>query len=168
MEYFDLNDKAVIEMENGDKIVIAFSNKYALKTVENFKKLINEHFFDGLIFHRVIKNFMIQGGGYDKNYEHHECDSIVGEFESNGIENPIKHERGVVSMARTNVKNSASSQFFIMHKDAPHLDGEYAAFAKVIEGIENVDKIATTRVNHYEGDIPYEMQIIKTIRLGSN
>lgn len=166
MEYFDLNDNAVIEMENGDKIVIAFSKDYAVETVKNFKKLISESFFDGLIFHRVIKGFMIQGGGYDKEYKHHECDSIVGEFNSNGIENPIKHERGVISMARTNIKDSASSQFFIMHKDAPHLDGEYAAFGKVIEGMDAVDKIATTRVNHYQGDIPYEMQVIKTIRLG--
>lgn len=164
MEYFDLNDLVVIEMENGDKITIALAPSVAPITVNNFKKLVSEGFYDGLIFHRVIKGFMIQGGGYDADFKHHECESIKGEFESNGINNPIKHEKGVISMARTNVKDSASSQFFIMHKDSPHLDGEYAAFGKVIEGFEAVDKIARIRTNFQ--DIPYEKQIIKTIRLG--
>lgn len=168
MEFFDLDDLATIEMENGDKMVIAFSNTYAMETVKNFKHLIENKFFDGLIFHRIIKNFMIQGGGYDEKFNHHEAESIKGEFESNNVENKILHKRGVISMARTNIKDSATSQFFIMHKDAPHLDGEYAAFGILVDGFDVLDKIATTRVNKYQGDVPYEPQIIKQIRLGRN
>ena len=132
-------------------------------SVENFVKLINENFFDGLIFHRVIRGFMIQGGGYDVNGNHKDAESIKGEFTSNGVTNNLKHTRGVLSMARTMFPNSASSQFFIMHEDAPHLDGQYAAFGKVTEGIEVGDKIAECATDM--GDAPLEPQVIKTIRL---
>jgi peptidyl-prolyl cis-trans isomerase B (cyclophilin B) len=112
-------------------------------TVENFLKLIDEDFFSGLIFHRVISGFMIQGGGYNEDFQQKHTASIKGEFASNGFgQNDIKHTRGVLSMARTMVKDSASSQFFIMHQNAPHLDGEYAAFGMVTAGIEVVDEIA--------------------------
>ena len=115
----------------------------APKTVENFLKLIDEDFFSGLIFHRVICGFMIQGGGYNEDFQQKHTASIKGEFASNGFrQNDIKHTRGVLSMARTMVKDSASSQFFIMHQNAPHLDGEYAAFGMVTKGIEVVDEIA--------------------------
>lgn len=112
-------------------------------TVENFLKLVDEGFFSGLIFHRVISGFMIQGGGYNEDFQQKHTAAIKGEFASNGFAlNDIKHTRGVLSMARTMIKDSASSQFFIMHKNAPHLDGEYAAFGLVTEGIEVVDAIA--------------------------
>ena len=112
-------------------------------TVENFLKLIDEDFFSGLIFHRVISGFMIQGSGYKEDFQQKHTASIKGEFASNGFgQNDIKHTRGVLSMARTMVKDSASSQFFIMHQNAPHLDGEYAAFGLVTDGIEVVDAIA--------------------------
>ena len=115
----------------------------APKTVENFLKLVDEGFFSGLIFHRVISGFMIQGGGYNEDFQQKHTASIKGEFASNGFgQNDIKHTRGVLSMARTMVKDSASSQFFIMHQNAPHLDGEYAAFGLVTDGIEVVDAIA--------------------------
>ena len=132
-------------------------------TVENFVKLINESFFDGLIFHRVIEGFMIQGGGYREDGSHKETASIKGEFASNGVKNDLKHERGVLSMARTMVRDSASSQFFIMHKAAPHLDGEYAAFGKITEGLDVVDRIATTRTDF--SDAPIEPQVIEYIKM---
>ncbi|MBQ9598841.1 MAG: peptidylprolyl isomerase [Clostridia bacterium] len=132
-------------------------------TVENFASLIEQNFFDGLIFHRVIAGFMIQGGGYTADGAHKEADSIKGEFDKNGVPNSLKHTRGVLSMARTMFPNSASSQFFIMHEDAPHLDGQYAAFGKVTDGMDVVDEIAETPVDM--NDKPIEDQIIKTIRL---
>ena len=133
----------VIEMENGQKIEIELYPEHAPETVKNFETLVGQGFYDGLIFHRVIKGFMIQGGdplgngmgGAEKN--------IKGEFSANGHNNPVKHTRGVISMARAFNPNSASSQFFIMHKDAPHLDGQYAAFGKVVSGMEAVDEIAS-------------------------
>ena len=133
----------VIEMEHGGKIELELYPEAAPKTVENFISLVNSGFYDGLTFHRVIPGFMIQGGdplgngmgGADKN--------IIGEFRANGHQNPIKHTRGVISMARAFDPNSASSQFFIMHADAPHLDGQYAAFGKVVSGMETVDEIAS-------------------------
>ena len=130
-------------MENGGKIELELYPEFAPETVKNFEALVNRGFYDGLTFHRVIPGFMIQGGdplgngmgGSDKN--------IKGEFAANGFKtNTLKHERGVISMARAFDPNSASSQFFIMHKNAPHLDGSYAAFGKVISGIEVVDEIA--------------------------
>lgn len=131
-------------------------------TVQNFVKLIGENFFDGLIFHRVISGFMIQGGGYDENFNQKEASPIKGEFASNGVKNTLKHTRGVLSMARTMVKDSASSQFFIMHQDAPHLDGEYAAFGKVTDGMDVVDKIAAVKTDGQ--DIPLTNVVISSIR----
>ncbi len=152
-----------IEMLNGDIIKAELYPEIAPITVENFLRLIKGNFFDGLIFHRVIKGFMIQGGGYDAAGNHIDAATIRGEFAANGIQNDLKHTRGVLSMARTMIKDSASSQFFIMHQDAPHLDGQYAAFGKVTEGIEIVDKIAECETDY--SDAPIEKQIIKTIRL---
>ena len=133
----------IIEMENGGKIELELYPEAAPKTVENFLKLVGEGFYDGLIFHRVIPGFMIQGGDPLGNGMGGSKEKIHGEFRSNGHNNPIKHERGVISMARGNDFNSASSQFFIMHKNAPHLDGAYAAFGRVVEGMETVDEIAS-------------------------
>ena len=152
-----------IEMENGDVMKGELYPEVAPITVENFLKLIDEDFFAGLIFHRVIPGFMIQGGGYTKDFKEKHCDSIKGEFKSNGVNNELKHTEGVLSMARTMIKDSASSQFFIMHKPAPHLDGEYAAFGKVIEGMENVDKIAKTPTTF--NDRPRNPQVIDTITI---
>ena len=152
-----------IEMEDGGIMSAELYPDIAPITVENFVKLINENFFDGLIFHRVIKDFMIQGGGYGTDGNIKKTDSIKGEFDSNGVNNPLKHTRGVLSMARTMFPNSASSQFFIMHKDAPHLDGQYAAFGKVIEGMDVVDKIAETKTDY--SDKPAKDMVIKTIAL---
>ena len=152
-----------IEMMCGDVIKAELYPDVAPITVENFVNLINENFFDGLIFHRVIRGFMIQGGGYDANGNHKDAASIKGEFNANGVTNNLKHTRGVLSMARTMFPNSASSQFFIMHENAPHLDGQYAAFGMVTEGIEAVDKIANCATDM--GDAPLEPQVIKTIRL---
>ena len=132
-------------------------------TVENFVKLIGDNFFDGLIFHRVIKGFMIQGGGFDADGNQKFAQSIKGEFATNGIKNDLKHIRGVLSMARTMIPDSASSQFFIMHMDAPHLDGQYAAFGQVIEGMDVVDSIAEERTDY--SDRPLMDCVIKTIRL---
>ena len=152
-----------IEMENGKVIKAELYPEVAPITVENFSKLIDENFFDGLVFHRVIEGFMIQGGGFDAVGNHKEAESIKGEFDSNGVKNELKHTRGVLSMARTMFPNSASSQFFIMHKDAPHLDGQYAAFGKITEGLGVVDEIATCQTDY--NDQPVVPQIIKTISL---
>lgn len=132
----------VIEMENGQRIELELYPEYAPKTVANFESLVKAGFYDGLTFHRVIKGFMIQGGDPLGNGMGGSDRKVVGEFLANGHNNPIKHERGVISMARSFDPNSASSQFFIMHKDAPHLDGQYAAFGRVTSGIEAVDEIA--------------------------
>ncbi|MBM6653076.1 peptidylprolyl isomerase [Faecalitalea cylindroides] len=152
----------LITMENGDEIKAELYPEAAPKTVENFLKLVDEKFYDGLIFHRVIKGFMIQGGDPTGTGMGGSKDTIVGEFRANGFQNDLAHTRGVLSMARTNMPNSASSQFFIMHQDAPHLDGQYAAFGKVIEGMEAVDKIASVKTNWQ--DKPLKDQRIKTIR----
>ena len=133
----------VIEMEHGGKIELELSPEAAPKTVANFLKLVGEGFYDGLIFHRVISGFMIQGGDPEGTGMGGSKDKIVGEFKANGFNNPIKHVRGVISMARTNDPNSASSQFFIMHADYPYLDGKYAAFGKVVSGMDVVDQIAS-------------------------
>ena len=133
----------VIEMENGKEIEIELMPEAAPKTCKNFEKLVKEGFYDGLIFHRVIPGFMIQGGDPQGNGMGGADENIVGEFKSNGFDNPIKHVRGVISMARAFNPNSASSQFFIMHADAPHLDGQYAAFGKVTSGMDAVDEIAS-------------------------
>ena len=133
----------IIEMENGGKIELELYPEAAPKTVANFLKLVGEGFYDGLIFHRVIPGFMIQGGDPQGNGMGGAKDNIIGEFKANGFNNPIKHTRGVISMARAYNPNSASSQFFIMHANAPHLDGQYAAFGKVVSGMEVVDEIAS-------------------------
>ena len=133
----------IIEMENGGKIEIELYHDVAPKTVENFEKLVTDGFYDGLMFHRVIPGFMIQGGDPLGNGMGGAKNKIKGEFRANGWNNTLKHERGVISMARAFDPNSASSQFFIMHADAPHLDGQYAAFGKVVSGMETVDEIAS-------------------------
>ena len=132
----------VIEMENGKQIRIELDPTVAPLTVANFEKLVKAGFYDGLIFHRVIPGFMIQGGDPLGNGMGGAKEKIKGEFAANGVKNPLRHTRGVISMARAQDPNSASSQFFIMHKDAPHLDGSYAAFGRVVEGMETVDEIA--------------------------
>ena len=149
-----------ITLTNGKQIEAELYPKIAPKTVENFVNLIDKKFFDGLIFHRVINGFMIQGGGfdesfYDGNFNTKETDQIEGEFASNGFQNDLKHTRGVLSMARTNDPNSGSSQFFIMHQDAPHLDGEYAAFGKVTKGMDVVDEIAEGKTTVLSGEVLY-------------
>ncbi len=133
-----------IEMENGGVIRLELYPEMAPKTVANFEKLVREGFYDGLTFHRVIPGFMVQGGDPEGTGMGGAKEKIVGEFAANGCKtNTLRHTRGVISMARAMNPNSASSQFFIMHKDAPHLDGSYAAFGKVVEGIEVVDEIAS-------------------------
>lgn len=153
-----------IEMENGKKIVIELDPTAAPETVKNFEKLVSEGFYDGLIFHRVISGFMIQGGCPDGTGMGGPGYHIHGEFAQNGFQNPLKHTRGVISMARAMDPNSAGSQFFIMHQDAPHLDGAYAAFGKVIEGMDVVDEIASVDVNHM--DRPVVDQVMKKVTLG--
>ncbi len=150
-----------IEMENGKKIKLELYPEIAPITVANFEKLAREGFYDGLIFHRVIPGFMIQGGDPEGTGMGGSGTNIKGEFSSNGVKNDLKHTRGVISMARSRHPDSASSQFFIMHRDAPHLDGEYAAFGKVTEGIEVVDEIAETRTDF--SDRPIRPQRIKSI-----
>lgn len=142
----------VIEMENGKEIKLELYPDKAPITVENFLKLVKEGFYDGLIFHRVISGFMIQGGDPTGTGTGGSGKKIKGEFSANGVANDLKHERGVISMARAMPPDSASSQFFIMHEDAPHLDGNYAAFGRVVEGIETVDEIASVETDF--GDRP--------------
>ncbi len=131
-----------IEMENGKTITLQLCPEAAPKTVANFEKLVKEGFYDGLIFHRVIAGFMIQGGDPTGTGMGGAKEKIVGEFAANGHENNLSHKRGVISMARSQNYNSASSQFFIMHADGTFLDGQYAAFGKVLSGMETVDEIA--------------------------
>ena len=162
------NPKIKIVVKDFGTMTAELYPEKAPKTVANFLKLCEEGFFEGLIFHRVIKGFMIQGGGYNEDMEHKEAEAIKGEFKANGfMQNDLKHTRGVLSMARTMAPNSASSQFFIMHKDAPHLDRQYAAFGKVIEGIEVVDKIAAVRTGSYGyfSDVPVAPVVIEKIEL---
>lgn len=132
----------IIEMDNGGLIKIELDEQAAPITAANFKKLVKEGFYDGLTFHRIIPGFMIQGGDPNGNGTGGSKENIKGEFAANGVNNPIKHKRGVISMARAMDPDSASSQFFIMHADAPHLDGQYAAFGHVVEGMDVVDEIA--------------------------
>ena len=168
------NPKVEFEMENGGKFILELYPEYAPETVKNFVKLVEEGFYDGLTFHRIFPGFMAQGGGYGADdYLFIEgnkkpAESITGEFADNKFtKNTLKHTRGVISMARTNDPNSASSEFFIMFDSAPHLDGGYAAFGKVIEGMETIDKLL--EVERYAGfatdgenaTIPVEPIIIK-------
>ena len=155
------NPIVTFTMENGDVIKAELYPDIAPISVNNFISLINKNFYDGLIFHRVIRGFMIQGGDPEGTGMGGPGYSIKGEFAANGVENNLKHTEGVLSMARSMMPNSAGSQFFIMHKNAPHLDGSYAAFGKVIEGMENVNKIAETPTDY--SDRPLEDQKIKSV-----
>ncbi|MFV0497753.1 MAG: peptidylprolyl isomerase [Candidatus Fimivivens sp.] len=152
-----------ITMENGGQIKLELAPEHAPITVGNFEKLVKEGFYDGLIFHRVIRGFMIQGGCPDGIGTGGPGHQIKGEFEMNGVKNPIKHTRGAVSMARSQNPDSAGSQFFIVHEDAPHLDGQYAAFGKVVEGMDVVDAIAGVKVD--SSDRPKSEQKIKSITI---
>ena len=153
------NPIVTINMDNGGVIKAELYPDIAPNTVNNFISLINSHFYDGVIFHRVIKGFMIQGGDPDGTGMGGPDYSIRGEFSSNGFRNDLKHSAGVLSMARTMMPDSAGSQFFVMHKDSPHLDGDYAAFGKVIEGMDIVDAIAETETDY--NDRPLSEQKIK-------
>ena len=155
--------KFVIEMENGDVMKGELYPEIAPLTVENFEKLASDHFYDGLTFHRVIPGFMIQGGCPKGNGTGGPGYSIKGEFTANGVLNELKHTRGVLSMARSMMPDSAGSQFFVMVDDAPQLDGQYAAFGKVTEGMEAADKIVS--VQRDWNDCPREKQVIKTITI---
>ena len=139
--------KATITMESGDKMVLELYPEKAPITVENFKALADKGFYNGLIFHRVIAGFMIQGGCPEGTGMGGPGYTIKGEFAANGVSNDLKHTRGVISMARTNAPNSAGSQFFIMHENAPYLDGQYAAFGKMTEGFEVLDEIANVKTD---------------------
>ena len=148
-------------MANGDTFKAELYPEVAPNTVRNFISLINHNFYDGVIFHRVIKGFMIQGGDPEGVGIGGPGYAIKGEFAANGFENNLKHDRGVLSMARSMMPDSAGSQFFVMHKDSPHLDGQYAAFGRVIEGMDTVDKIAETKTDFQ--DKPKEDQVMKTV-----
>lgn len=155
------NPIVTITMENGDMIKAELYPAIAPISVNNFISLIKKGYYNGLIFHRVIKGFMIQGGCPDGNGMGGPGYSIKGEFAQNGVNNELRHSAGVLSMARSMMPNSAGSQFFIMHKDAPHLDGAYAAFGKVTEGMDVVNKIADVRTDY--SDRPLEVQKMKSV-----
>ena len=155
------NPVVTITRENGDVIKAELYPEVAPNTVNNFISLVKKGYYDGLIFHRVIRGFMIQGGCPQGTGMGGPGYSIKGEFSQNGVKNDLKHTEGVLSMARSMMPNSAGSQFFIMHKDAPHLDGAYAAFGKVTEGLNIVDKIANERTDY--SDRPLKEQKIKSM-----
>lgn len=150
------NPMVMIEMENGQKIKIELYPEVAPETVKNFISLVNKGFYDGVIFHRVIPGFMIQGGDPQGTGTGGPGYSIKGEFTANGFKNSLKHDRGVISMARTADPNSAGSQFFLMVANSPHLDGQYASFGKVIEGLEELDRIVNVKRDYR--DKPLEDQ----------
>ena len=154
------NPIVTIEMENGGIIRVELYPEVAPNTVNNFISLIKKGFYNGTIFHRVIKGFMIQGGDPSGNGTGGPDYSIKGEFLANGFENLLAHERGVISMARSQSFDSAGSQFFIMHEDSPHLDGQYASFGKVVEGMEEVDRIANVETNFQ--DRPREEEVMES------
>ena len=159
------NPQIEIDMGELGKMTLELFPKVAPKTVDNFLYLVAKKFYNGLIFHRVISGFMIQGGDPKGNGMGGSDKNIVGEFKSNGFDNPLEHTRGVISMARAQNPNSASSQFFIMHRDADYLDGEYAAFGAVISGIEVVDKIASVKTDYNDKPLKeVKIQTIKRIR----
>lgn len=153
----------VITMENGKQIKLKLRPDCAPISCENFEKLVKQGFYNGLTFHRIIAGFMIQGGCPDGTGMGGPGWHIKGEFLANGVPNPLKHTRGVLSMARAQDPNSAGSQFFIMHADAPYLDGNYAAFGEVIEGMDVVDEIAEQRTNY--ADAPLAPQVMKTVEI---
>ena len=152
-----------IEVKGFGTIMVELDKEAAPKTVENFEKLVSEGFYDGLTFHRIIKGFMIQGGYPKGNGTGDSKVKIPGEFKSNGWDNPISHKRGVISMARAQNPNSASCQFFIVHEDSEFLDGDYAAFGHVTEGMDVVDAIAS--VDTYPNDMPCKKVVIKKISI---
>ena len=153
-----------ITMENGKTIRIELDAEAAPITVENFTKLVKQGFYDGLTFHRIIPGFMIQGGCPEGTGMGGPGYGIKGEFAANGVENPIRHTRGVISMARSRMPNSAGSQFFIMHADAPHLDGSYAAFGHVVEGMDVVDEIASVATDFRDKPkTPVVMKCVKVV-----
>lgn len=160
----ETTDRVRIQMNNGDIMLVVLSNKDTPITIANFKKLVSEGFYDGLIFHRVIKDFMIQGGDpTGTGYGDDSVATIKGEFSSNGVKNELSHTRGVISMARNGYDmNSASSQFFIVHADSTYLDGDYASFGKVFAGFDVLDKIA--KVETDKNDKPLKEQKIKSIK----
>ncbi len=162
METQALNQYVQLELKKGGNIVMELLPEYAPKTVSFFIELVEDGYYDGLTFHRAVKDFMIQGGSPNGDGIGGSGRTVKGEFASNGIDNALSHTRGVVSMARTNVKDSASGQFFIVHGDSTFLDGNYAAFAKVVEGMEYVDEIANSAVN---GETLIDKPVIKTIKL---
>lgn len=155
------NPIVTITMENGDQIKLELYPEISPVSVHNFISLINRQFYDGLIFHRVIRGFMIQGGCPEGSGMGGPGYSIKGEFAANGVDNDLKHSEGVISMARSMHNDSAGSQFFIMHKNSPHLDGQYAAFGKVTEGMDIVNKIAETSTDN--SDRPLNKQVMKTV-----
>lgn len=163
VETEEKTNRVKIEMEDGSIILIVLSNSSTPITIENFKNLVDEKFYDGLIFHRVIEGFMIQGGDPTGTGAGGSSEEIKGEFSDNGVTNNLSHTRGVVSMARSEELNSASSQFFIVHQDSTYLDGLYASFGKVFAGMDAVDAIATTETDA-SNDRPLVEQKIKTIR----
>ena len=152
-----------ITMDSGKVIRLELYPETAPITVENFLDLVKKGFYNGLTFHRIISGFMIQGGDPDGNGMGGPGYSIKGEFKSNGVDNPLKHEKGVISMARSMDPNSAGSQFFIMHEAAPHLDGQYAAFGKVIEGLDVVDEIASVETGFQ--DAPVDKVIMEKVEI---
>ncbi len=157
----------IVVRDYGEMIAELYPDK-APNTVKNFLSLVEQGFFSGMIFHRVIRGFMIQGGGFDESFTQKHADPIKGEFIANGfMQNDLRHTRGVLSMARTADPDSASSQFFLMHKDAPHLDAQYAGFGKVIEGLEVIDLIAnvkTGRMGWYD-DVPKTPVVIDRMEI---
>ena len=155
--------KAIIEIRKFGKVIVELYPEVAPITVDNFVKLANKGFYNGLTFHRIIKGFMIQGGCPKGNGTGGPGYEIKGEFSANGVNNPLKHTRGVISMARASDPDSAGSQFFIMHQDAPYLDGQYAAFGKTISGIEVIDAVASVKTNYY--DMPLERVVIDNIKI---
>ena len=155
------NPLVLIDVKGKGKIVVELYPDVAPITVKNFKKLVSQGFYDGLIFHRVISGFMVQGGDPEGTGMGGSSKTIKGEFSANGVENNLKHQRGVISMARSNNMDSASSQFFIMHQDAPHLDGQYAAFGKVVYGMDVVDAIASVETNY--NDKPTEDVVMEKV-----
>lgn len=160
--------EAIMTLTNGETIELELYPDIAPKTVANFVKNVQEGFYGGTIFHRVIKGFVIQGGGYDEDFNRKSVsETVEGEFETNGIENELKHVRGVLSMARTSEPNSASTQFFIMHEDAQYLDGQYAAFGRVVSGMEVVDEIASSPISDENPDgledVPENIYVIDSI-----
>ena len=160
------NPIVTFEMKDGDVFYVELYPDVAPNTVNNFISLVKKGFYNGLCFHRVIEGFMIQGGDPKGNGTGGPGYTIRGEFSKNGFKNDLKHKRGVISMARSMMPNSAGSQFFIMHADAPHLDGQYAAFGQVIDGMDVIDKIAEVNVDY--NDKPLRDQVIKSVTVDTN